>query len=67
MMESCYHNRITASNRNLWGVFSVLQSNREFYNIFTVTIVIHKSRDLIGTLGIANLGLNRARFFRVIL
>ena len=27
-----------------------------FYNIYTVTIVIHKSRYLIGTIGIAKFG-----------
>ena len=39
------------------GVFSILQSNRKFYHICTVTIVIHKSRNLIGTVGIATFGL----------
>ena len=34
------------------GVFSILQSNRNIYHIYNVTIVIHKSRNLIGTLGI---------------
>ena len=32
------------------GVFSILQSNRIFYHIYTVTILIHTSRYLIGTL-----------------
>ena len=45
-----------ASNLNPVGVFSVLQSNQKFYYIYTVTIVIHKSRNLIGTLGIAKFG-----------
>ena len=31
------------------GVFSILQSNRKFYHIYTLTIVIRKSRSLIGT------------------
>ena len=44
---------ITVSNLNPVGVFSILQSNRKFYHIYTVTIVIHKSRNLIGTVGIA--------------
>ena len=35
------------------GVFSILQSNQKFYHIYTVTIIIHKSRNLIGTVGIA--------------
>ena len=49
-----------------WGSFKFF--NRiEIYNVYTVIIVIHKSRNLIGTLGIAKFGLNRARFFRVIL
>ena len=39
-----------------WGVFSVLQSNRKFYHIYTLTIVIHRSRNLIGTGGIAKFG-----------
>ena len=44
---------ITASNLNPVGVFSMLQPNRKFYHIYTVTIVIHKSHNLIGTVGIA--------------
>ena len=47
---------ITASNLNPVGVFSTLLSNRKFYHIYTVTIVIHKSRNLIGTVGIAKFG-----------
>ena len=47
---------ITASNLNPEGMFSILQSNRHFYHIYTVTIAIHKSRNLIGTLGIAKFG-----------
>ena len=44
---------IMASNLNPVGALSILQSNwsnRKFYHIYTViTIVIHKSRNLIGT------------------
>ena len=47
---------ITASNLNLVGVFSIFQSNRKFYHIYNVTIVIHKSRNLIGTVRIAKFG-----------
>ena len=39
---------ITASNLSLVGVFSILQSNRKVYQIYTATIVIHESRNLIG-------------------
>ena len=35
------------------GMLSVLQSNRKFYHIYTITIVIHKSHNLIGTAGTA--------------
>ena len=45
-----------ASNLNPVEVFSILQSNRKFYHIYTVTIAIHKSRNLIGTVGIAKFG-----------
>ena len=45
-----------ASNLNPVGLFSILQSSRKFYHIYTVTIVIHKSRNLIGTVGIAKVG-----------
>ena len=38
------------------GVFSILQSNRNFHHIDTLTIVIYKSRNLIGTGGIAKFG-----------
>ena len=38
------------------GVFSILQSNRKFYHIYTLTIVIHKSRNLIGAEEIAQFG-----------
>ena len=48
-----YYDGITASNLNPVGVFSILQSNRTFYHIYTITIVIHKSGNLIGALGIA--------------
>ena len=58
---------ITASNLNPMGVFSILQSNRKFYQICTVTIVIHKSCNLIGTVGVVRFGLDRARFFQVTL
>ena len=47
---------VTASNLNPMGVLSILQSNRTFYHIYTLTIVIHKSRNLIGTVGIARFG-----------
>ena len=47
---------ITVSNLSPVGVFSVLQSNRKFDHIYTVTRVIHKSRNLIGTGGIAKFG-----------
>ena len=43
-------------NSNPVGVVSILQSNRKFYHIYTVTIVIHKSRNLIGTVGSAKFG-----------
>ena len=46
----------TASNLNPVGVFSILQSNQKFYHIYTVTIVIHKSRNLFGNVGIAKFG-----------
>ena len=32
------------------------QSNRKFYHIYTLTMVIHKSRNLIGTEEIAQFG-----------
>ena len=35
---------------------SILQSNRKFYHIYTVTTVIHKLLNLIGTQGIAEFG-----------
>ena len=57
------HDGITASNISPVAVFSILQSNRRCYHIYTVTIVIHKSRNLIGTEELLSLGLNRARFF----
>ena len=57
---------ITVSNLNPVRVFSILQSYRKSYLIYTVTIVICKSRNLIGTLGIAAFALNRARFFKEI-
>ena len=47
---------ITASNLDPLEVFSILQSNLKFYHIYTVTIVIHKSRNLIGTVGIVKIG-----------
>ena len=53
-------NRILMESRlrisNPVGMLSVLQSNRKFYHINTVTIVIHKSRSLIGTQGMAEFG-----------
>ena len=45
-----------ASNLNPVGVFSILQSNRKFYHIYTLTIVIHKYSNLIGTEEIAQFG-----------
>ena len=50
------YERITASNLYPVGVFSILQSSRKFYHIYTGTIVIHKSRNLIGTEEIAQFG-----------
>ena len=38
------------------GSFSILQSNGDFFHIYTVAIVIHKSRNLIVTLGITEFG-----------
>ena len=38
------------------GVFSILQSNEKFYHIYMLTIVIYKSRNLIGTEEIAPFG-----------
>ena len=53
------------SKLNLVRMLSVLQSNRNSI-IFAVSIEIHKSRNLIGTLGSSELwpGLNRVRHFR---
>ena len=46
-----------SSNLHPMGVvFSILQSNQKFYHIYTLTIVIHKSRNLVGTGGIAKFG-----------
>ena len=53
---------ITAPNRNPVGVFSILQSNRKFYHIYTITIVIHKSRNL-GTQGITAFGTKQRQIF----
>ena len=50
------YDRILASNLSPVGVFSILQSNQKLYHIYTVTIVIHKSRNLIGTEEIAQFG-----------
>ena len=47
------YERITASNLNPVGVFSILQF---FNHIYTFRIVIHKSRNLIGTEEIAQFG-----------
>ena len=66
LQSSMEFDGIKALNLNPVGMFSILQWNRKFYHIYTVTIVIHKSRNLIGTLGITKFGSNRARFFRVI-
>ena len=54
---------IMALNLNPIGVFSILQSNRKFYHIYSVTIVIHKSRNLIGTGGIAKFGPKKGQVF----
>ena len=53
-----------ASKLDPVGVFSILQSNLKFYHIYTVTIVIHKSRNLIGTLGIAKFGHKYCQVFQ---
>ena len=58
---------IIASNLNPMGVFSIFLSNRNFYHTYTVTVLIHRPHNLIGTLPITELGQNRARFFKVIL
>ena len=50
------YQKITDSNLHPVGVFSILQSNRKFYRIYAITIVIHKSRNMIGTGGIAKFG-----------
>ena len=59
------------SNLNFVGAFSVLlQSNRKFYHIYTVTTVIHRSHNLIGTQGLKesrSLGLNRDSLIEAIL
>ena len=47
------------------GVFSTLQSNRKFYHIYTVTIVIDKSCDLSGTLGIAKFVPKQGQVFQI--
>ena len=47
---------IMASNFNPLREFSILQSNEKFYHIYAITIVIHKSRNLIYTVGIAKFG-----------
>ena len=54
--HQCDCDGITASNLNPVEVFSTLQSNRKFYHIYIVKIVIHKSRNLIGTVGIVKFG-----------
>ena len=50
------YDRITDSNLDPVGMFSILQSNLRFYHIYTVTIVIHKFRNLNGTLGTTKFG-----------
>ena len=55
-----------ASNLHPVGVFSILRSNRNSITVVK-TVVIHKFRNLIGTGGTAKFGLNRAKFFRIIL
>ena len=57
----CIHQLIIMESRprisNLFQMFTVLQSNRKFHHIYlTVNIVIHKSRNLIGTLGSSEFG-----------
>ena len=47
---------MTASNLSPVSVFYILQSNGKFYHIYIVAIVIHKSRNLIGTQGITVFG-----------
>ena len=48
-----YHG-ITTSNP--MGVFSILQWSQDFYHIYTITTVIQKYHNLIGTLGISKVG-----------
>ena len=50
-----------------WESFQFFNQIKNSITFYTVTIVIHKSGNLIGTVGIAKFGSNRARFFRVIL
>ena len=45
-----------APNLDPVGAFSILQSNRKFFYIYTVRKVIHESRSLIGTVEIAKFG-----------
>ena len=49
---------ITDSSLSPVGVLSILQLNRKFYHLYTVTIVVHKSLNLIGTEEIAQFGPN---------
>ena len=66
IINGIIYDGIAASNLNAVGIFSILQINQNFYHIYTITIVIHKSRNLIGTAGIAKFG-PKARFCRVML
>ena len=47
---------IMASNLSPVGVFSILLSNGMLYHICIVTMVVFKSHNLIGTVGIAKFG-----------
>ena len=62
IIHSMIYDGITNSKLNPKGAFSILQSNRRFYYIYTVKMVIHKARNLIDTIGIADFGLKRASF-----
>ena len=64
LLSSVINDGITASNLNSMGVFSILQSNRKLYHIYTGTIVMHKSRNLIGTVGIAKFGPKYSQLFQ---
>ena len=59
---SAFINRIMMESRLRISI--PCQSNRKLYHIYTVTIVIHKSRNLIGTLGIAEFGPKQGHVFQ---